>query len=72
MIGTTRSRVSFFMNRFRKLGFVEYNGRIRVHRSLLNVILHDQLPDDNAAGPEIPDAPRSRLRPAEIIRTVQN
>ena len=37
MIGTTRSRVSFFMNRFRKLGFIEYNGRIRVHKSLLNV-----------------------------------
>jgi CRP-like cAMP-binding protein len=48
MIGTTRSRVSFFMNRFRKLGFIEYNGRIKVHKSLLNVILHDQLPDDNA------------------------
>ena len=43
MIGTTRSRVSFFMNRFRKLGFIEYDGRIRVHRSLLNVILHDHL-----------------------------
>jgi CRP-like cAMP-binding protein len=41
MIGTTRSRVSFFMNRFRKLGFVEYDGRIRVHKSLLSVILHD-------------------------------
>ena len=41
IIGTTRSRVSFFMNRFRKLGFVEYDGRIRVHKSLLNVILHD-------------------------------
>ena len=41
MIGTTRSRVSFFMNRFRKLGFIEYNGRIRVHRSLLNIVLHD-------------------------------
>lgn len=41
MIGTTRSRVSFFMNRFRKLGFVEYNGRITVHKSLLNVVLHD-------------------------------
>ena len=50
MIGTTRSRVSFFMNRFRKLGFIEYNGRIRVHKSLLNVILHDRLPDEN---PEI-------------------
>jgi CRP-like cAMP-binding protein len=41
MIGTTRSRVSFFMNRFRNLGFIEYNGRIRVHKSLLNVLLHD-------------------------------
>lgn len=41
LIGTTRSRVSFFMNRFRKLGFIEYNGAIRVHRSLLNVVLHD-------------------------------
>ena len=46
MIGTTRSRVSFFMNRFRKLGFIEYNGRIKVHKSLLNVVLHDQLPED--------------------------
>lgn len=43
MIGTTRSRVSFFMNRFRKLGFIDYNGQIRVHKSLLNVVLHDQL-----------------------------
>jgi CRP/FNR family cyclic AMP-dependent transcriptional regulator len=41
MIGTTRARVSFFMNRFRRLGFIEYNGRIRVHKSLLNVILRD-------------------------------
>jgi CRP/FNR family cyclic AMP-dependent transcriptional regulator len=41
IIGTTRSRVSFFMNRFRKLGFIEYNGRLEVHSSLLNVILHD-------------------------------
>jgi CRP-like cAMP-binding protein len=46
MIGTTRSRVSFFMNRFRKLGFLEYNGRIRVHKSLLSVVLHDQLTGD--------------------------
>jgi len=44
MIGTTRSRVSFFMNRFRKMGFIEYNGRIKVHKSLLNVVLHDHLP----------------------------
>jgi CRP/FNR family transcriptional regulator, cyclic AMP receptor protein len=49
MIGTTRSRVSFFMNRFRKLGFIEYNGRIRVHKSLLNVILLDQTAGDQSA-----------------------
>ena len=41
MIGTTRSRVSFFMNRFRKLGFIHYNGDIQVHPSLLNIVLHD-------------------------------
>jgi CRP-like cAMP-binding protein len=41
MIGTTRSRVSFFMNRFRKLGFVHYNGGLQVHSSMLNVVLHD-------------------------------
>jgi len=55
MIGTTRSRVSSFMNRFRKLGFIEYNGRIRVHKSLLNVILHDNLPSDGAQKPDIED-----------------
>jgi CRP/FNR family transcriptional regulator, cyclic AMP receptor protein len=42
MIGTTRSRVNFFMNKFRRLGFIEYNGRIKVHSALLNVVLHDQ------------------------------
>ena len=47
MIGTTRARVSFFMNKFRKLGFIEYNGRIEVHSSLLNVILHDQPPGED-------------------------
>ena len=41
MIGTTRSRVSFFMNKFRKLGFIEYNGTLNVHSSLLNIVLHD-------------------------------
>jgi len=41
MIGTTRSRVNFFMNRFRKMGFIHYNGGLRVHSSLLNVVLHD-------------------------------
>jgi len=42
MIGTTRSRVNFFMNKFRKLGFIEHNGVIKIHSSLLNVVLHDQ------------------------------
>jgi len=42
MIGATRSRVSFFMNRFRKLGFISYNGHIEVHKSLLNLVLHEQ------------------------------
>ncbi len=57
MIGTTRSRVSFFMNRFRKLGFIDYNGRIRVYKSLLNVILHDRLPDDDGEEPESTEEP---------------
>jgi CRP-like cAMP-binding protein len=42
MIGTTRSRVSHFMNKFRKLGFIDYNGHLEIHSSLLNVVLHDQ------------------------------
>jgi CRP-like cAMP-binding protein len=42
MIGTTRSRVSFFMNRFRKMGLINYNGHLEIHSSLLNVILHDE------------------------------
>ena len=41
IIGTTRSRVSFFMNKFRKLGFIDYNGKLQVHNSLLNVVLQD-------------------------------
>jgi CRP/FNR family cyclic AMP-dependent transcriptional regulator len=57
MVGTTRSRVSFFMNRFRKLGFIDYDGRIRVHRSLLNVVLHDRLPNDNGEESAIPGIP---------------
>jgi CRP-like cAMP-binding protein len=70
MIGTTRSRVSFFMNRFRKLGFIEYNGRIRVHQSLLNVILHDQLPEHNAEKPPIPDtSPRPPRKIAQSEQT---
>lgn len=42
MVGTTRSRVSHFMNKFRKMGFIDYNGHLEIHSSLLNVVLHDQ------------------------------
>lgn len=42
LVGTTRSRVNFFMNKFRKLGFIEYNGELHIHSSLLNIVLHDQ------------------------------
>jgi CRP/FNR family transcriptional regulator, cyclic AMP receptor protein len=52
MVGTTRSRVSFFMNRFRSLGLISYKDRIQVHRSLLNVVLLDQLPEQNSRKPE--------------------
>ena len=42
LIGTTRARVSFFMNKFRKLGLIDYNGHLEIHSSLLNVVLHDE------------------------------
>jgi hypothetical protein len=64
MIGTTRSRVSFFMNRFRKLGLIEYNGRIRVHKSLLNVVLLDQFTERNPERPPGSATPRVRSKPA--------
>jgi CRP-like cAMP-binding protein len=70
MIGTTRSRVSFFMNRFRKLGYIEYNGRIRVHTSLLNMVLHDELPEENASRPRLLDPPPSRARTAKRAKLV--
>jgi CRP/FNR family transcriptional regulator, cyclic AMP receptor protein len=59
MIGTTRSRVSFFMNRFRKLGFIEYNGRIRVHKSLLNIILYDQSSHQSAMNASLMGLPQT-------------
>jgi CRP-like cAMP-binding protein len=62
MIGSTRSRVSFFMNRFRSLGYIEYHGRIRVHTSLLNVVLHDELPEENASRPKLLDPPSEKSR----------
>jgi CRP-like cAMP-binding protein len=65
MIGTTRSRVSFFMNRFRKLGLIDYDGRIRVHKSLINVILHDQFTLQTSETPEVSVPPLKRLKPAK-------
>jgi CRP/FNR family cyclic AMP-dependent transcriptional regulator len=65
MIGTTRSRVSFFMNRFRKLGFIEYNGRIRVNKSLLNVVLHDRFPETKPKKLSGLATPRVRSKPAK-------
>lgn len=58
IVGTTRSRVSFFMNRFRKLGFIEYNGGIHVHASLLNVVLLDQLPEQTPSAAALPSPPK--------------
>src|ERR1700722_4681409 len=53
MIGTTRSRVSFFMNKFRKLGFIDYNEGIEVHSSLLSIVLHDETRRPTPHGPKI-------------------
>jgi CRP/FNR family cyclic AMP-dependent transcriptional regulator len=64
MIGTTRSRVSFFMNRFRKLGYISYKNRIRVHKSLLMMVLEDRLPEQNASRPKLLDPPPGRARNA--------
>lgn len=66
MIGTTRSRVSFFMNKFRQHGFIEYNGRIRVHKSLLNVILNDQSPGGNAVSAVL-ETPKQRRKVAQAL-----
>ena len=59
MVGTTRSRVSFFMNRFRKLGFIEYDGRIKVHRSLSNAVLLGKMPALDPGRPMGSARPRS-------------
>ncbi len=66
MVGTTRSRVSFFMNRFRNLGFIDYNGRIQVHKSLLNAVLLDRLPEHNSQSPRLapnPEISSDRITP---------
>lgn len=67
MIGTTRSRVSFFMNRFRNLGFIEYNGRIHVHKSLLNVVLHDAPPGQNSVSASLIDKKRVKTKAVKQV-----
>jgi CRP-like cAMP-binding protein len=70
MIGTTRSRVSKFMNNFRKLGYITYNGRIHVHKALLNVVLHDRLPGQKTSRPVVVDrepTPAQRRKHAKVI-----
>jgi hypothetical protein len=68
MVGTTRSRASFFMNRFCRLGFIHYNGRIQVHKSLLKAVLLDRLPEHVSQTPRLalkaaisPDHPIAKL-----------
>jgi CRP/FNR family cyclic AMP-dependent transcriptional regulator len=68
MIETTRSRVSFFMNRFRRLVFIEYNGRIKVHKSLLNVVTHDQLPYQSSTSPLPADVPPKKSSASKLAR----
>jgi CRP-like cAMP-binding protein len=68
LICTTRSRVSFFMNRFRKLGLIEYSGRIKVHKSRLNALLLDQMPERNPERPIDSASPRSASKVASRLR----
>jgi len=68
MVGTTRSRVSFFMNHFRKLGFIEYNGRIKVHKSLLNAVLLDRMPERDSDKPKGSSRPRRASKTARRLR----
>jgi len=75
MVGTTRSRVSFFMNRFRKLGYISYKSRIRVHKSLLMMVLEDRMPEQNTSRPKILDHRAGRARTAKrakLLRTTNS
>jgi CRP-like cAMP-binding protein len=70
MIGTTRSRVSKFMNNFRKLGYISYNGRIHVHKALLNVVLHDRLPDQTANRPVVLGPLRTTAKKKKLAKII--
>jgi CRP-like cAMP-binding protein len=69
MIGTTKTGVSYFMNRFHKLGLIDYNGRIHVHKSLLNVFLLDDLAGGDSPQPPLDPVPQSLL--GKFIRKLQ-
>ncbi len=71
MIGTTRSRVSYFMNKFRKLGFISYSGTIEVHRSLLIAVLHDKAQMNKAGCGSGPPGRLGRKSPAAIDKTLR-
>jgi hypothetical protein len=62
MIGSTRPSVSFFMNRVRTLGYIEHSGRIRFHTSLLSVVLHNELSQQNASRPRLLNLPCKKAR----------
>ena len=64
MVGTTRSRISFFMNRFRKFGYIDYNGRIQVHKSLLKAVLLDRLPEHESQQPRLVPKPKAAPGPS--------
>ena len=66
MIGTTRSRISFFMNKFRRLGFITYNGTLEIHNSLLSVVLHDQAAGEGGTSAP-PEAPLSATLGAKAL-----
>jgi CRP/FNR family cyclic AMP-dependent transcriptional regulator len=68
MIGTPRTKVSFFMNRCHEFGLIDFDRHIRVHKALLNAILRDQLPGDNASKPALMDCSRGESRPPRHIR----
>lgn len=70
MVGTTRARISFFLSRFKKLGYISLDGRIRVNTSLLNMVLHDSLPEENAQRPVLLDPPPSAKRNARRSKLV--
>ena len=69
-VGGAQSMVCFFLNRFRELDLIDYDGRIRVRKALLNVIPHDQFPDDTATKPAIIDIPRTHSESDRLTASI--